>query len=77
MFFEEFQVIFHIFKHKSYLFNLNKIALIIFVLAFGSANAQVNCTLKLTDSYSLDAIQLNNSLEIKNAEFSIDTVNNG
>lgn len=55
---------------------MNKIATIILLLMSTTAIGQINCTLKLRDSYSIDIIQVNNSIEIKNADFSIDTLNN-
>ncbi len=55
---------------------MNKITTIILLLMTTTAFGQTNCTLKLFDSYSFDIIQVNNSIEIKNADFSIDTLKN-
>ena len=55
---------------------MNKIVTIILLLTSTTAISQFNCTLKLLDSYSYDVIKVNNSLEIKNADFSFDTLNN-
>jgi hypothetical protein len=55
---------------------MNKVALIILLLIQTATHAQINCTIKLVDSYSYNTVQLNNSIQIKNAEFSLDTINN-
>jgi len=55
---------------------MNRIVTIILLLTSITTIGQVNCTIKLTDSYSYDLIQTNNSLKIKNADFSVDTLNN-
>ena len=49
--------------------------LLIFILISNFVFGQTNCYLKLVDSYSLNNVQLDNSITINNADFSIDTIN--
>lgn len=55
------------------------ILILFFLLSIASKQlvfCQINCHLKLIDAYSFEPIQINSSLKIKNADFTIDTVNN-
>ena len=49
---------------------------ILFLLVAFSANSQLNCSIKLIDSYSNKEIKIDNSFRIKNGIFQIDTLNN-
>ncbi|KJS06701.1 MAG: hypothetical protein VR77_03630 [Flavobacteriales bacterium BRH_c54] len=49
--------------------------LLIFILISNFVFGQTNCYLKLVDSYSLNNVQLDNSIKISNADFSLDTIN--
>ena len=53
---------------------MNKLVAILLLLNGLSIFGQINCKIKLIDSYSYDQINTNNSLQIKNADFSIDTL---
>lgn len=55
---------------------MNKLLSIILLLISTFTYSQTNCHIKLFDSYSSTQIKLDHSIEIKNADFSIDTVNN-
>ena len=49
--------------------------LLILILISNFVFGQTNCYLKLVDSYSLKNVQLDNSIKISNADFSLDTIN--
>lgn len=55
---------------------MKNIFLIIFLISTQAIFSQWNCHLKLSDSYSLKQIENFKSIEIINADFSIDTVSN-
>lgn len=54
----------------------NLFFIVIFLFSTQTVFSQLNCHVMLSDSYSLNQIENFKSIEIKNADFSIDTVSN-
>ncbi len=55
---------------------MKNLFLTIFLFSTQTAFSQLNCHVKLSDSYSLKQIENLKSIEIKNADFSIDSMSN-